>query len=792
MPVSMHPVVRGYAETDRSLRDILVEASVSGDPLLEATRLLLDGIEGSRSIARGLRAARQMVLRGVDSDLSILFLSTWAQAALLHQTSLRAGTSEARALMDQAHAMRGQRTRREVVAYAALVASRISRAEGNHARREEELRAALPAVRPPSPRRGDVLLELAWALAEAGRLCELVPPFAPGAPGRTPSPADVSAVRFADAVEAGRVTAASALLPTLDVALLRREAAHYVESCRLLLGFLTADASVSPAAATKPDTPDWALCVLCLLGGRTRQALRWARMAEKTHPAAATARDFASFNLIRAELAEGNAEAARRLIAIRRGKGNTHYLDDLFLARADLLAARREAAVSHVSSVFQAAETRDALGRVRFELRLSHEIPRDMLTDLVQDSARGRAAIAPPTALPAPHAAQPGDSVRRGPARLIGVSSAMDAVRRDVARLADLDIPLLITGETGTGKELVAQALHEASRRAGGPFVAVNCGAISESLLESELFGHDRGAFTGAASSRRGLFEEAGDGTILLDEIGDVSPRLQVALLRVLESGEIRPVGGSQVRLIRCRILASTNADLDRLTGENRFRKDLFFRLCRLRIHLPPLRERLEDVLPLAEHFLNLGRAEGSRAAVAPDLARSLMRRDWPGNVRELRSLLERARLLNSDKLSYNTRDVEDGSESTASLSHASSEGPVASPVVPDAPPIRLRPESIRPGGAFRRGQAPVRRMESLREIFARQRLLTRAELVANLGVSPNTATRYLQALVREGLIRRVAPTASPRSVYFALAGEGPAPAAPQPGPRLGASPREG
>jgi transcriptional regulator with PAS, ATPase and Fis domain len=196
---------------------------------------------------------------------------------------------------------------------------------------------------------------------------------------------------------------------------------------------------------------------------------------------------------------------------------------------------------------------------------------------------------------------------------------------------------VLIVGETGTGKELVARALHEESERAAEPFLAVNCGAISESLLESELFGHESGAFTGARRAHRGLFEAAGRGTLLLDEIGDTSPRLQVALLRVLETGEVRPVGSSTSRKVRCRVLAATNADLTGMVGEGRFRKDLYFRLDRIAIRIPPLRERGEDILSLADHFLSEDRHDGHRPTMSEALKAALLAHQWSGNVRELR-----------------------------------------------------------------------------------------------------------------------------------------------------------
>jgi DNA-binding NtrC family response regulator len=204
---------------------------------------------------------------------------------------------------------------------------------------------------------------------------------------------------------------------------------------------------------------------------------------------------------------------------------------------------------------------------------------------------------------------------------------------------------VLITGETGTGKELVAHAIHHHSRRRDQRFVRINCGALTESLLESELFGHERGAFSGAIQARRGKFEYAAGGTLLLDEIGDISPLMQVKLLRVLQEKEIQRVGGNETIPVDVRILATTNRDLEQAIAADGFRSDLFYRLNVVRIHLPPLRARMEDVPLLAEHFLaqfaeKSGRRPLHIGATAMD---QLLAYPWPGNVRELGNVMERA-----------------------------------------------------------------------------------------------------------------------------------------------------
>ncbi len=227
---------------------------------------------------------------------------------------------------------------------------------------------------------------------------------------------------------------------------------------------------------------------------------------------------------------------------------------------------------------------------------------------------------------------------------LVGRSHAIERVRETIAKVADSAVNVLVTGESGTGKEVVARALHFRSRRAEGPFVAVNCGALPETLMESELFGHERGAFTGASSAKSGLVRAAHGGTLFLDEVGELPPALQVKLLRVLQERVVRPVGGAREHPVDVRVVAATNRDLQQAVAEGRFRSDLYYRLDVVRIHLPPLRERPEDVPLLAEHLLRRHAAlQGRSLRFSSEALRWLVRQDYPGNVRQLENLVQRA-----------------------------------------------------------------------------------------------------------------------------------------------------
>mgnify|MGYP001820361702 FL=1 len=248
------------------------------------------------------------------------------------------------------------------------------------------------------------------------------------------------------------------------------------------------------------------------------------------------------------------------------------------------------------------------------------------------------------------------DSLRRkvrgehGFSNMVGHTRSMLVIFDQVRQVAKWNTTVLVRGESGTGKELIANAIHYNSPRANGPFIKLNCAALPDTLLESELFGHEKGAFTGAVSQRKGRFEQANGGTIFLDEIGEISPAFQAKLLRVLQEGEFERVGGTRTNVVDVRVVAATNRDLESEVQEGRFREDLYYRLNVMPIHMPALRERREDIPDLARFLVNKIAKSQARELVIEDSAISqLMRYDWPGNVREMENCLERAAVMSDE-----------------------------------------------------------------------------------------------------------------------------------------------
>jgi len=327
------------------------------------------------------------------------------------------------------------------------------------------------------------------------------------------------------------------------------------------------------------------------------------------------------FDLILTDLVMDEVGGLDVLAAVQRSRPTTRViLMTAFGSLETAIEAIRQGAYDYLTKPFKLAEVTLAVERAVDDLRLRRE------------NQRLRAEV----------------ERQQGFDRLLGRSRAMQAVLDQARAVAESDASVLLLGESGTGKELVAQALHWHSARRSGPFVPVNCAAVPETLLESELFGHEKGAFTGAQQKRAGLFAQAHRGTLFLDEIGDLPLVLQVKLLRAIQDKAVRPVGGTQALHLDLRLITATNRDLATLVQQGKFREDLYYRLAVIPIRLPALRERPEDIPLLAEHFLRLAAARTgkTRTGFDEDAAAWLLAHRWPGNVRELENLVERAAVL--------------------------------------------------------------------------------------------------------------------------------------------------
>lgn len=345
------------------------------------------------------------------------------------------------------------------------------------------------------------------------------------------------------------------------------------------------------------------------------------------------------------------AESGRRALELLREEPADLIISDVKMpdmGGIDLLRAAREL-LPETEVIMMTAFARVETAREAFLLGaydfVQKPFDNDLLKETVARALQKVSLVKEKQALLEENKVLIQDQRKRGKLNnIIGRCEKMQALYHMIETVAQVQSTVLVTGESGTGKELVARAIHDLSPRAEKPFVSINCGAFTETLLESELFGYVKGSFTGANTNRKGLFEAANQGTIFLDEIGEMSSAMQVKLLRVLQERKLRPVGATEETLVDTRVIAATNRDLARMAEDGTFREDLFYRISVIPIELPPLRERVEDIPELAEHFLQKFCAQAGRTVSLSERALRLLENySWPGNVRELEHTIERA-----------------------------------------------------------------------------------------------------------------------------------------------------
>lgn len=460
------------------------------------------------------------------------------------------------------------------------------------------------------------------------------------------------------------------------------------------------------------------------------------------------------------EITLGNKGMAKLLLQEKEKKGDVSYMDDFFYGRLYLIENDLVAAEKSFVRLQENVSRFGAKNRLIYEMQFAKELSLANQLQLLNgwksiartEPYKEKVAILKEVS-----------SKEKGIKLLIGKSKGIKNVKDLVKKYAKLKVPVLVTGETGTGKDLVARAIHDEGVYPEEPFLAINCGALTDSLLQSELFGYEAGAFTGAQKQRKGIFEAAGKGTVFLDEFGDISPKLQVSLLRVFELNEIRLLGGTSTRKIQCKIVIATNVDLHIAVAEKRFREDLYFRLAKFEIRMPSLREKKEDLPELIQYFLDKNCHPHENKMISNGLILKLMEYHWPGNIRELKNEIDRLYILNPDTTYLDVEHFDFSHLQIKAKSGQNSQNIQASLNVKIADNPLDEDLSI----ILRNGLSFERRIELIKEMFKKYRKMTRNQIMEVSNISSTTATKCLKSLVNSGFIIRRTPTKSTRTDYF-------------------------
>jgi DNA-binding NtrC family response regulator len=476
------------------------------------------------------------------------------------------------------------------------------------------------------------------------------------------------------------------------------------------------------------------LSCVSLIRNEPVKALFWAKKGVESHTYYKNDSTFKSYCLLRAELANGNVNTAKYFLTYKQRLGSSSLFDDFFWFRIFHIKGDKIKAQFYYDLFANSADKFDLHKRFDIELKLSPEIS---LTDLrfYAEKRTIDIKLISPKFSSGQNIKYPDDAI----CSIIGDSPIINHVKDLVNKYAKVESVVLIVGETGTGKELIAKALWQASPFNTQPFLPINCGAISDHLLQSELFGHKKGAFTGAFQDHKGILEEAKGGIVFLDEIGEISNQMQISLLRVLESGEYRSVGGVINKKINCKIIAATNRNLTEHVNSGHFRKDLQYRLERLVIEVPALRTRITDLPALINHFLNTLNTHLPPINFDKISLQQLATFPWEGNIRELRNEMERVRLFHSDK---KTLTIAELSEKYRMMAATLKVQPFKSSNELLKSPLNLK--------------SKFRRLEELKVLFQTNKTLSRTEVATYLKVSPNTAANYLSTLEKENFISAV------------------------------------
>ena len=498
------------------------------------------------------------------------------------------------------------------------------------------------------------------------------------------------------------------------------------------------------------------------LSGNYEQAMKYYALLNENYELSNMNFSF-SYLPLHIELCSKKSGVVRIMLQEKKERGDEFYLDDLFLGRLQLLEKDENGADESFSRLIENVTSYGAIKRLEFELQFAKEMNLPVILRLLN-------GWKPNGQTPNLKKKSEKTTIQKeneiGINLLIGNSKAITYIKDLVKKYASLKAPVLVTGETGTGKELVSRAIHDEGLFPKEPFLAINCGALTETLLQSELFGYEAGAFTGAQKQRKGIFEAAGKGTVFLDEFGDISPKLQVSLLRVLEANEIRMIGSTTTQKIECKIVIATNVDLHDAVVNKTFREDLFFRLARFEIKLPSLRERTEDIPELINYFLSTN--SNKNRSLSPELLKALLSYHWPGNIRELKNEIERLNILNPGVqiLGLEHFDFSHLQINLKTISKDDSTNNNLDSKISDHLPLGDSYIKI-----IQSGFRIEKRHLLMKELFKKHQKLTRSQIMKIANIGPTTATKDLQILIDTGFIVRRTPTKSTSTHYFEMVG---------------------
>lgn len=758
-----NPIINDYVLTDRPLIDILEAYAFEGDALVDVFIRLLKAMNKTQEKDILSLEMDQVILKGHESsDLYILFLSK----AIVY-TCLRLQIEHSNTLQVLAASLITNKTQPIVRATLLQSTATLRFYEGRIEESNQFNKDAFGFVEMNHPRYDSFVVNYASVLGNQGRLKQL---DADAYRVLNSPKSDLQAWVSVESLITNSVVTGNFIEGFNRLELYHQKCPDFAnfkyEGIKSLLALLSGDLNeenyldkrfqLVVKAYHSLMEGDFAEAVNC------QNALQSTSHWPKFHMLS-----FDEYLPIHLELCLKNKGKARLLLQEKQKYDRPHYLDDFFYARIQILENNFTEAFATFGRLMENIKRYEAIYRLMFELQFAKELKLSDLVLLMGEIKNleiiGQWKIE--KEIPSTFKGLP-----NGLGLIVGESKLVKNVKKLIKKYALVHDIVLITGATGTGKELVAKALHAESPNHEEPFLAVNCGAITESLLLSELFGYEAGAFTGAHKKRQGIFEAAGKGTVFLDEFGGVSPHLQVSLLRTLESNEIRPIGGTVPRSIDCRIIIATNSDLQQAVKDKKFRDDLYFRITRLEIKLPSLRERLEDLPLLVKYFLADSNSVSRRPKeVSKPLLDALMSYSWPGNIRELKNEIERLKILNPDKERFELDDfdfshLQGFAKQKIALSVTSKESSQIKPKS-NVDFDMVHHENVR--AILNQGGKAKRRQSFLTELFKEYKQLTRSQIMAIANIGASTATKELQVLTDAGIIERHMPTNSPRTTYF-------------------------